>query len=229
MRLTSSEAAAMAAAFDAAWQDVSIPANQYCMAVREELKRLREGHLCAPFKALVDCFKELPMDFVLGKPSLLDIGASGGYYSEVLKTERFPVDYTGMDFSKTFKQFAEQLYPGIRFDVGDARHLPYSARQFDIVLSGAVLMHVFEYEEAIKEAIRVSNRYVLFHRTPVISGGLPTAFYSKEAYGVRCLEIHFGQRELVGLFSKHGLLIRHIADVFVDGDFGHVSYLLEKM
>ncbi len=212
-----------------AWQDPEIPARQYELAVKGEMASYRQGTLSDPFRALLSVLQALPKPFIDSWPRLLDIGASAGYYSEVLKVAGYDFRYTGLDFSPAFVRFAEMLYPSIDFDLGDARQLSYHDDWFGIVLTGGCLMHVREYEKVISEAARVARNYVIFHRTPVYSER-PTTYFLKEAYGVPCLEIHFSERELLALFQACGLTLVETATVFWTSEehFGHRTYLLEK-
>lgn len=214
-----------------AWTDPSIPARQY-QIVQPELETARRECVngwCAPFRALVDCLYRIPGEFFDATPRLLDIGASTGYYREVLRIAGYPVRYTACDFSRAFERFAQEKFPGIDFDVADACNLPYHDDTFDVVLSGAALMHIREYEQAIREAVRVSSRYVIFHRTPVCTH-CPNRWFVKEAYGIRVLEVHFNEGALLELFHSVGLRLIHTAEVFWDvmESQGHKTYLLEK-
>jgi ubiquinone/menaquinone biosynthesis C-methylase UbiE len=119
------------------------------------------------------------------------------------------VSYQGCDFSPAFIRIARQIYPAIRFDVEDATRLSYDADSFDIVVSGCCLLHIPEYEKAIAEAARVSREFVVFHRTPVLHMMGPV-FFTKNAYGVEMLEIHFNEQQLVRMFAAHNL---HLVDV----------------
>jgi ubiquinone/menaquinone biosynthesis C-methylase UbiE len=119
------------------------------------------------------------------------------------------VSYQGCDFSPAFIRIARQIYPSIRFDVEDATRLSYDANSFDIVVSGCCLLHIPEYEKAIAEVARVSREFVVFHRTPVLHMTGPT-FFTKSAYGVEMLEIHFHEQQLVRMFATHRL---HVVDV----------------
>lgn len=212
-----------------AWQDPNIPARQYELAVRPELEGYRNGRPCAPFDALVKCLRQIPLKVLLSRPKILDAGASTGYYSEVLEIAGFHCHYTGLDYSPAFQRLAEKLYPGIDFRVGDCRNLPFHDDWFEIVLSGACIMHVRDYEQVIREAVRVSSRYVILHRTSVMPPDQPTSYFEKDAYGVRCLEIHFNESELLSLFCAHGLRAMFATDVFRQPDgFCHRTYLLEK-
>lgn len=61
-----------------------------------------------------------------------------------------------------------------------------------------------EYERAIQETARVTRHWCILHRTPMFST-LPTTFLSKQAYGVRMVELVFNETELLGLLAKYGL------------------------
>lgn len=218
--LTPAEADVFDAYSQVAWQNELIPIRQYVEVVYKELGQWRDGGDVLPYRVLMECLKKLPP---MGKPTLLDVGASTGYYGEVLGVAGFDCHYTAMDFSPTFQRLARALYPRIRFDLGDARELPYGDDEFDIVLSGAVMMHVREYQKVISEAERVAKKYVIFHRTP-ITNGEPTRMYAKEAYGVPCLEIRFNQDELMQHFADAKLSL--VYSYHFGADFR--TYLLSK-
>jgi hypothetical protein len=102
---------------------------------------------------------------------------------------------------------------------------------FDIVISGCCLLHIANFEEAIKESARVSSRYVLFHRTPVLHMA-PTTFFRKLAYGIQTIEIHFNEEELLSLFRKHGLSVIAISTLDISWKAGDAyatkEYICEK-
>lgn len=224
--LTREEALALAPKLASAWQDPEIPRRQFERAVKPELEILRRHwKRCAPFAALEWCMRDL--DLNLGR--ILDVGASSGYYKEVLETFEYRFQYTGCDYSPAFKQLAEELYPGIDFHVADARSLPFHDDAFDIVLSGACIMHLMDWQQAVHEAVRVSRRYVIFHRTPILRRK-ETTYFLKEAYDVPCIEIHFNETELLNFFSSLGLILRYSQPVFwhEQEGFGHQTYLLEQ-
>lgn len=243
--LLPSEVEAVAKECAEAWKDPSIPLKQYELCVKGELERWRNGESIAPFEALVRCWPH--MNWAPSyHPTLLDVGASSGYYREVLKARDIPVDYNGCDFSPEFVWLALQLHPDLVlrtpdvpvdysgcdywFIRADARALPYEADHFDVVLSSAVIMHILDYEKAIAEAARVARRFVIFNRTPITMGAEPK-FYEKEAYGVKTLEIHFNLTGLLQLFAANNLALRHSEPIFWDADqgYGHTCFLLENV
>jgi SAM-dependent methyltransferase len=140
----------------------------------------------------------------LSNPRLLEIGCGSGYYSEVLTT-LLPggVRYTGIDYSKAMIARAREHYPAIAFEVADATKLPYADQAFDIAFNGVSLMHIIDYQAAIREAARVA-RFCIFHSVPVFDH-YRTTYLSKYAYGAPVVEVVFGKQELMSLCSDAGL------------------------
>jgi ubiquinone/menaquinone biosynthesis C-methylase UbiE len=212
-----------------AWMDDGIPVQQR-EGVERELAAYRSGARVAVFDALVDVLDDnIPR---LAGRSLLEVGCSSGYYSEVLRIANLEVAYSGCDYSKAFVTMARAMYPGVQFDVQDATALSYGDHSFDIVISGGCLLHIGEFEKAIAESSRVAREYVVFHRTPVLhfSG---TTFYTKHAYGVEMLEIHFNEQQLVRLFAKHGMAVVDVNSHLLVRPTGndslmHKTYLCRK-
>lgn len=187
----------------ASWMADGIPAEQWAV-VEPQLAAYRAGKPSPAFDALVDILVHNVPE--LHKRSLLEIGCSSGYHSEVLRCKGVEASYRGCDFSPAFMRFARQKYPSIQFDLEDATRLNYSSNSFDIAVSGCCLLHISEYEKAIAEAARVSREFVVFHRTPVLHMAGP-AFYTKNAYGMDMLEIHFHEQQLVRMFVAHKLYV----------------------
>lgn len=217
---------ARAAEFIDAWQDESLPQRQYEI-VKNELERFARGERVDPYTALIECWMRMETRAI---PTVLDVGASSGYYSKVLQIAGAVIDYYGLDYSSAFVKFGKRLFPGIDLECGDACNMPFPAQSFDVVLHGACIMHLFDFKQAIREAVRVSRRYAIFHRTPVFLGRIETALYEKEAYGRKCIEWRFNEAELLDILKSEGLQLLHTADVFLclSEGYGHRSYLLKK-
>jgi len=141
-------------------------------------------------------------------PRLLEVGCGSGYYSEVFAT-LLPggVGYTGIDYSNAMIERARVRYPSMVFEVADATKLPYADGAFDIVFNGVSLMHIIDYQAAIREAARVAARYCVFHTVPVFHDH-PTTFLSKHAYGAPVVEVVFGKQELMELCRDAGLRLK---------------------
>ncbi len=223
--LSTDEVDALSIELAQGWKDESIPRRQWISTVRAELQRYREGEPMPHFDVLVRALRRTG----IFNPSLLDVGASAGYYSEVLRLAGFQCRYTALDYSEAFQAFAREIYPGIIFDVGDARALPYLDGTFQIVVDAGCMLHIREYAQVIHETARVAKQWAVFHRVPVLFEG-PTEFYIKEAYGVQTIEARFSEPELLDLFAAVGLELVSAEDVFVDTEagYGHRTYLLRK-
>ena len=94
----------------------------------------------------------------IAAPRLLEVGCGSGYYSEVF-ADLVPggVGYTGIDYSEAMIARARARYPSTAFEVADATRLPYPDDAFDIVFNGVSLMHIIDYQAAIREAARVAG------------------------------------------------------------------------
>lgn len=186
-----------------AWQAPDLPARQR-VGVDRELAAYRAGAPIRTVDSLVQMVASLRSTH--GRLSLLEVGCSSGYYSEALAIKGVDVEYAGCDYSEGFVELARRYYPTLDFRVEDATALRYPDASYDVVLSGCCLLHIPEYESAIREAARVARRHVIFHRTPVLHQ-TPTTYFTKRAYGVKTVEIHFNEHELVSLFARHGLCV----------------------
>lgn len=184
-----------------AWQSPDLPARQREL-VDTQLAALRRGEAVNVFDVITRALRALPSE-VCGM-SVLEVGCSSGFYSEVLEIAGLNVCYAGCDYSDAFIKLARQKYPALRFDVEDATALKYGDSAFDVVISGCCLLHIPEYEAAVAETARVACRYAIFHRTPVVLGQ-PNVFYRKQAYGVETVEIHFNEPQFLELLARHGL------------------------
>lgn len=214
------------------WQSKEIPSIQRA-GVDRALSTYRTGASAKEFDVLVDLLHAILPASPNPSPAttLLEIGCSSGYYSEVLAIKGVPLEYSGCDYSPAFIDMAKLYYPGIDFKVEDATALGYGDASFDIVVSGCCLLHIADYPSAIREAARVARNHIIFHRTPVLHQR-PTTYFTKQAYGIKTIEIHFNEEELVRLFAENGMRVRGIVTLNADwreGDaYATKSYLCEK-
>jgi SAM-dependent methyltransferase len=170
-----------------AWHANVLPRRQRQLVDRQ-LADFRRGAPVDVFDVMVKALRQLPES--ADGMSLLEVGCSSGYYAEVLEIAGMNIAYAGCDFSNAFIAMARQKNPTLRFDVEDATALSFKDDAFDIVVSGCCLLHIPEYERAVAQAARVSRRYAIFHRTPVVMGQ-PERRFRKLAYGVEMVENPF--------------------------------------
>jgi SAM-dependent methyltransferase len=194
------EEAGIVAASSAGWLAARTVVRQE-RAYRGLIAAMKHGEPRLDFKVAAEAVAATGIAY----PRLLEVGCGSGCYSEVFAT-LLPggVQYTGIDYSAAMIARARAHYPSTTFDVGDATSLPYADAAFDIVFNGVSLLHIVEYQAAIREAARVAARYCVFHTVPVF-GDYPTTFLGKYAYGAPVVEIIFGKPELLSLCKQAGL------------------------
>jgi SAM-dependent methyltransferase len=204
-----------------AWQSQELPARQREL-VDTQLAAYRRGVPVDVFDVMACALRALPSD-VRGM-SVLEVGCSSGFYSEVFEIAGLDLHYAGCDYSDAFIGLAREKYPALRFDVEDATALKCGDDAFDILISGCCLLHIPEYEAAVAETARVARRYAIFHRTPVVLGQ-PNVFYRKQAYGVETVEIHFNEPQFLALLACHGLelIATYTLDESVEGGVGSAN------
>lgn len=180
------------------WKNKEIPSRQYITTERQ-LSNIEN------IPAIADLIRFMKQTNIKN-PKVLEIGCSTGYHEEAFRRAKLGVQYEGCDFSPTFINLARKLHPQVKFKLSDATRLSYLDRQFDVVISGCCILHIIDYQKAIREAVRVSARYVIFHRTPVIHSRR-TTFAKKIGYGQEMVEIFFNENELSHIFSDNMLNI----------------------
>ena len=89
----------------------------------------------------------------------LDVGCGTGALSRTILELAAPSLVQGLDPSEGYLNYASQHLTDdcVRFDVGDARTLPYQTASFDISVSGLALNFVPEPAVAVSEMVRVTR------------------------------------------------------------------------
>jgi ubiquinone/menaquinone biosynthesis C-methylase UbiE len=90
---------------------------------------------------------------IVSGSKVLDV-ASGAGYVAAAATKR-GADAIGLDFAAAQVDLAQRTYPGIKFQHGDAEHLPFDDDEIDAVVIGFGLNHLPHPEVAFSEAFRV--------------------------------------------------------------------------
>ena len=124
-----------------AWHHDALPARQREL-VEHQLRQYRSGKRIDVFDVFVQSVRDIP-DLGEGA-SLLEIGCSSGFYSEIVDIAKLPLRYYGCDYAPAFIEMAYKKYPGVEFAVEDATALRYPTAGFDIVVSGCCLLHIPE-------------------------------------------------------------------------------------
>lgn len=111
----------------------------------------------------------------------LDDGCGTGALSQTILAQAAPREVVGVDLSAGYVAYAREqvVDPRVRFEVGDARALPFAAGAFDAVVSGLMLNFVPEPALAAAEMARVAR------------GGATVAVYVWDYAGSMELMRHF--------------------------------------
>lgn len=103
---------------------------------------------------------------LLGKgKTILDAGCGEGVIP-LLLAER-GIASTGMDISEPNIKKAQSVAKEnhlenlVKFDIGDAEHLPYQDASFDVVISSHVLEHLSDFDAGARELVRVAKERVV--------------------------------------------------------------------
>lgn len=101
---------------------------------------------------------------------VLDVGITADKLA--LSSNYFEKYFTRKDkiiaLSNQDGHFLEEVYPGLRFQQGDAKHLPFDNNSIDVVFSSAVIEHIGNFhnqKQMIAECVRVAKQGV-FITTP---------------------------------------------------------------
>jgi ubiquinone/menaquinone biosynthesis C-methylase UbiE len=97
-----------------------------------------------------------------GAREILDVGSGEGLVDYFLVSSDPPLSIWGGDTNTIVLQIACRMNPAGEYLGLDARNLPFNNESFDLVIMNELLEHLGDYESAIEEAARVTNRFALF-------------------------------------------------------------------
>lgn len=159
--------------------------------------------------------------------------------NDMIVFPRWTFTYKGTDYSRTMIETCKEQFPEGNFEVQDARKLSEDDNKYDCVLIMHALDHLNDYKAAIKEAARVSNKYVciILWRGFVNEG---TNLNPRNTYGKQEGEDpwedtylqEYSKESLEEAFKEAGLVIEEIAEGEVlNSDQSHYNflYLLRKV
>jgi ubiquinone/menaquinone biosynthesis C-methylase UbiE len=96
-----------------------------------------------------------------GAERILDAGCGEGFVISYLLQGNDGLTITGMDCSLEAIEMARQMVPGVLFDVGDLREMPYGDDSFDLVMCLEVLEHLPDPHKGLRELRRVTSAHCL--------------------------------------------------------------------
>lgn len=115
---------------------------------------------------------------------VLDLAAGPGHISAA--AAKLGANVIGIDFSAEMVADAQQRFPGLEFQQGDAEQIPLAANSRDAVVMGFALFHFARPELALQECFRVlrPGGYIAFTAwgLPTPGSGLAIAGEALKAY-----------------------------------------------
>jgi 2-polyprenyl-3-methyl-5-hydroxy-6-metoxy-1,4-benzoquinol methylase len=114
-------------------------------------------------RILLDNFFNNLADLTVAKKvdSILDVGCGEGFTLNRLREKGIGKKLEGLEYLKAAIELGKKTYPDIKIIQGSIYELPYKDNSFDLVLCTEVLEHLEEPEKALKELVRVSNKYLV--------------------------------------------------------------------
>ena len=107
------------------------------------------------FRNLVNLTKAKTVD------SILDVGCGEGFTLNRLKENGIGKKLEGIESLQAAIDLGKKTYPDIKIVKGSIYELPYKDNSFDLVLCTEVLEHLEKPQDAIKELVRVSKKYLV--------------------------------------------------------------------
>lgn len=147
-------------------------------------------------------------------PRLLAAGCGAGGHRRAFELLGIDCDYHGYDTQEKAIELARELHGAPdRFFVRDATDPGFADKTFDICIFEGVLQYIHTYEEAIVQAARLADKAVIVHNVCVVHER-PTCFFQRDVGADTDVpEIHFNERQLVGLLTRNGFLVSDVRTI----------------
>ena len=204
-----------------AWSEHESTTIQQAAAAEKDLEAWLNGAPHASF----DPFRRL-LELIDGQfQSLLEIGSGWGGYCQVLKHIDPDADYCGCDISHHMINYSVQRW-GPMFFQSDSSLLCAETSSFDVTCISGLIQHLADYRPSIREAVRVSRKYVMLHRVECTSA--PSYEFIRRAYDSDVPTRRVNQGELLKFCQECGLKILGQETWSVGPSEWNASFLLEK-
>lgn len=179
--------------------------------VDQQLDSMMNGHAPHHFEVIGSVVKWLKNHSKARQLTLLDAGCASAYYWQIVE-HYLPgfFKYTGVDFSFPMLELAGQYYPDIELIQADLRMMTeIGTDSYQVVMSGAALMHIKEWERVLVDLARISSDWLLLHRTWLLAEPGPTQIKIGQAYGHCVWYITFEFDQVLAILDECGFALKH--------------------
>ena len=181
------------------YADASITSKQR-QVVEPQLKAMRAGKAPEHFKVAAEVMELVLYRSGLRSVSVLDAGCGSAYYSEILDFfQPGAFRYVGADFNPGMLAEAQGHYPGLPLLRTDLRRLSLRDESCDAVMSGAAIVHIREWQSAVREMARVARRWLILHRTLVRTSQQAMSVKIERAYDKTVYRVRINESELLDI------------------------------
>jgi len=204
------------------WKSESVARQMHDLAT-QQLERPED---VAPYRAFLELAERLVARPDLPTPAvLLDFGCGVGHYSELVE-RRFPgrFYYTGCDYSEAMVETARRRWPERRFVVNDLFDNGLDLSRFDVVLAGALVDVVDQWERALDVLFGSGARYVFLHRQQ-LTDDEPHVDLVGGYEGQVTYRTYLTRGSLVTVATRHGYALADEVEV----DDGIRSFLFRRV
>jgi trans-aconitate 2-methyltransferase len=176
-----------------------------------------------------------------GTEHVLDVGCGNGSITAEIASRVSQGGVVGVDPSSEMIDFAERhfesaVYPNLRFEVADARHLPFQ-NEFDLVVSFNALHWIPEQEEALC-SLRAAMKAAALAQLRLVPAGQRKSLenvieetrlsprWSRYFKAFHDPYLHLTPAQYTAVAERNGLRVRHIHVQDNAWDFGSRSAFL---
>lgn len=163
----------------------------------------------------------------LGVKTLLDVGCGSGPIYEIIKQKELPIEYTGADYAESFIENNTTQFPEGKWFHDDARHSRFADGAFDCVLFLHSLDSIRDWDAAVREASRITKKYVVIVLWRPFQTNGQHNLHSDEQWADTHL-CEFAPEILESEFARGSLKIDFAAEM-MNGHQYNFIYVLEKV
>lgn len=132
--------------------------------------------------------------------SFVDIGAGWWSSAQYALHHGYKGKYLAFDFSTEARRRTLEITPGLEYQIGDARAMPFADGSFDVVACGELIEHMEDIAGFVKELVRIckpSGKIIISTLIAECDAAIAHGDYPEHLWS-------FTPADLIGFFSPYG-------------------------